>query len=82
MKETTEIRNEFVYKVKAFFMSRNFWRPFIAVLIGSAAGFAYYYFVGCKSGSCAITGNPYASIVWGGLLGFFLVNSPCSKGRC
>lgn len=73
---------DFSNKIKNFLRSWNFWRPFLAVLIGSTAGFLYYYFIGCRSGSCPITGNPYASIVWGGLLGFFLVNSPCKRGRC
>jgi hypothetical protein len=68
--------------MKEFLASRNFLRPFVAVIIGSTAGFLYYHFVGCASGHCAITGNPYLSTLWGGLLGFFLVNSPCAKGRC
>jgi len=67
---------------KEFFKSWNFWRPALAIIIGSAAGFLYYYFVGCTSGKCAITGNPYYSTIWGGVLGFFVVNSPCSRGRC
>lgn len=68
--------------VKEFFTSRYFWKPFIAVAIGSTAGFLYYYFVGCSTGSCAITSNPYMSILAGGFLGWFAVNSPCSSGKC
>jgi hypothetical protein len=68
--------------LKEFFLSRTFLRPFIAFLVGSTAGFLYYHFVGCTSGHCAITGNPYLSTLWGGLLGFFVVNSPCARGRC
>ena len=33
--------------------------------IGLVAGFAYYYFIGCKSGTCAITSNPYISSGYG-----------------
>ena len=68
--------------VKEFLTSRNFLRPFIATLIGGTAGFLYYYFVGCASGTCAITSNPYMSVAMGGFWGFFIVNSPCSRGRC
>lgn len=68
--------------IKSFFKSWNFWKPFLAVTIGAVAGFSYYYFVGCTSGTCAITSSPYMSTLGGGLLGFFVVNSPCSKGRC
>ncbi len=42
----------------------------IFVVIGAAVGFAYYHFVGCASGTCPITGNPYMSTMYGGLLGF------------
>jgi hypothetical protein len=68
--------------IMEFFKSWKFWRPFLGVFVGGLAGFLYYYYIGCNSGSCAITGNPYLSMVWGGLMGFFLVNSPCARGRC
>jgi hypothetical protein len=67
---------------KAFIKSRWFLKPFIGIVLGGTGGFLYYYFVGCSSGSCPITGNPYMSIMWGGLLGFLLVKSPCSSGKC
>ncbi|MFN8209250.1 MAG: DUF6132 family protein [Bacteroidales bacterium] len=60
----------------------GFWKPIVAVVIGALAGYLYYHFVGCKSGTCAITGNPWASTIWGGLLGLFFVKSPCMNGKC
>jgi phage shock protein E len=36
---------------------------------GSIAGFAYYYFIGCNSGACPITGNPVISTLYGALIG-------------
>jgi predicted MFS family arabinose efflux permease len=68
--------------VKEFFTSWHFWKPFLATFIGALAGFLYYYYIGCSSGTCAITSNPYMSIIMGGLLGLFVVNSPCSSGKC
>ena len=65
--------------LKEFFGSSFFWKPFSGVVIGGIAGFLYYHFVGCSSGSCAITGNPYLSTLMGGFMGFFMVNSPCRK---
>lgn len=65
--------------IKEFVKSSYFWKPFIAVVVGSVGGFLYYYFIGCASGSCGITSNPYMSTLMGGFLGFFLVNSPCSR---
>ena len=41
----------------------------LGVIFGGAVGFAYYYFIGCKSGTCAITSNPVNSIMYGVLLG-------------
>ena len=68
--------------INEFFKSWYFWKPLLAIMIGGFAGFLYYYFVGCSSGHCAITSNPYMSVLWGGMMGFFVVNSPCSKGKC
>jgi len=41
-------------------------------LIGGILGFGYYKLVGCKSGSCPITSNPFISILYGALLGFMV----------
>lgn len=68
--------------VKDFFTSRYFWIPFAGVSLGAMAGFTYFYFVGCNSGTCAITNNPYTSILWGAIFGYFIVSSPCISGKC
>lgn len=41
----------------------------LPVLIGLIGGYAYYYFIGCRSGSCPITSNPYVSVIYGGIMG-------------
>lgn len=45
---------------------------FIGMLVGSALGYAYYYFIGCNGGTCPITSNPYISILYGALFGLIL----------
>jgi hypothetical protein len=65
--------------VKEFFKSWYFWKPFLGVIIGGIGGFFLFYFVGCKSGSCAITSNPFSSILMGSFLGFALTGSPCLR---
>lgn len=44
----------------------------IGIGLGSIAGFFYYYFVGCSSGKCAISSNPFVSVPYGGLMGYFI----------
>ena len=41
----------------------------IGILLGAIGGFAYYYFIGCASGTCAITSKPLNSTAYGALLG-------------
>lgn len=43
-------------------------------LIGGTAGYLYYYFIGCSTGSCAITSRPFNSIIYGAIMGYLLVS--------
>ena len=45
----------------------------IGTILGGAAGFLYYYKVGCFSGTCPITSNPWLSILWGAAMGYLIV---------
>jgi outer membrane lipoprotein SlyB len=48
----------------------NIWvRRAMVVLLGAIGGYAYYYFIGCASGACPITSNPYVSAAYGALIG-------------
>lgn len=44
----------------------------IGAIVGALGGYLYYYFIGCASGTCPITSNPYISIGYGTLLGILL----------
>lgn len=37
--------------------------------IGAVLGFLYYYFIGCASGRCLITANPWSATIYGLVLG-------------
>ena len=50
---------------------RNKW-GFIGILAGAVAGYAYWYFVGCAGGTCAITSRPVNSTLYGALMGYLL----------
>lgn len=47
----------------------------IGMVAGAALGFSYWYFIGCNTGTCAITSSPINSSIYGGLMGILLVNS-------
>ena len=64
---------------KELIKSAWFWKPVTAVIIGGFLGFLYYHYAGCTSGACGITGNPYSSVIFGSLLGLFIVNRPCKS---
>ena len=44
----------------------------IGAAVGAAIGFAAYKFIGCASGACPITSNPYASVLVGAVMGALL----------
>lgn len=37
-------------------------------VLGAAAGLVYWYTVGCRSGTCALTGSPWRSALFMGLV--------------
>lgn len=47
----------------------------LGVILGALAGYLYYHFVGCASGTCAITSNPFISTLYGAVLGGVLFNN-------
>ena len=46
---------------------------FLPVLLGALGGYLYYSIVGCN-GSCAITGSPVNSTLYGSLIGLILTD--------
>lgn len=49
-------------------------RTVVGGLVGAAVGWALYKFVGCKTGACPITANPWISMGVYGLLGAMLMS--------
>lgn len=55
--------NSFVLKYK---------RDLIGISLGAIAGFAYWKFIGCASGTCMITSKPLNSSLYGTLMGYLV----------
>ena len=41
----------------------------IGLVAGAALGYGYYRLVGCTTGTCPITSNPWVASIYGALLG-------------
>lgn len=48
---------------------RNNWLWLAGGILGALAGFLYWKFVGCSSGSCPITSKPVNSVLYGAVMG-------------
>lgn len=55
------------------FINRNF-LTIIGVFAGSLAGYLYWHFIGCNTGTCAITSKPINSTVYGAIMGGLLLS--------
>ena len=47
---------------------RNYKWVIIGSLFGAIVGFLYWKWVGCSSGTCMITSNPYRSSIYGAFM--------------
>jgi len=46
----------------------------LGLSIGAIAGYLYWKWVGCTSGTCLITSKPLNSTMYGALMGYLLFN--------
>ena len=46
----------------------------IGIVVGAIAGYLYYFYVSCASGTCAITSKPLNSTLYGALMGGLIFN--------
>ncbi len=56
-------------------MSLKFLTNIIPAVLGGAGGFLLYKYVGCVTGTCPITSNPWSSVIFGAFLGLMISQS-------
>ncbi len=47
-------------------------KTILSIVLGAAGGLAYQRFIVCRTGTCAISSNPYVSTLYGALMAFLL----------
>jgi hypothetical protein len=50
----------------------------LPVVAGGLLGYSYYFFIGCRTGSCPITSNPWISTIYGAFAGL-IISIPSKK---
>lgn len=53
-------------------LKKRWFRLGIFGVIGIAVGYAYYYYIGCMTGSCPLSSNPYIMMGYGLSAGLLL----------
>jgi len=62
--------------------SKHTKKTLIYIVIGAVVGLLYFYFTEGKQFAELTSGEIFKSMLVGGFLGFFITNSPCSRGKC
>ena len=47
----------------------------IGIVLVGILGYAYYHFIGCNTGTCAITSKPINSSVYGMVMGYLILST-------
>jgi len=57
------------------------WLSVAGIALGALGGYIYYIRIGCNSGSCPITSNPWMSMLWGAAIGYLLFDMFSGKKK-
>jgi hypothetical protein len=52
-----------------------------SITLGLVAGFLYWKFIGCSTGTCPITSNWHMSTLFGGVFGYLISDSFVTKNK-
>jgi len=60
-------------------VKHRFFRLAMGIIAGAVAGLLYWKFVGCHSGTCPLTSNPYKTVILFSLMGGLLTYSKAAE---
>jgi len=60
-------------------MNNKLYRILLGVFIGAGIGLLYWKFIGCTSGTCPLTSNPFSTTFIFGLMGGLFASDKKSK---
>lgn len=58
-----------------FFKKKKTKRILAGIILGMIAGFLYWKFIGCTSGTCPLTSKWHMSTLFGGIFGYLIADS-------
>ncbi|MFZ1976443.1 MAG: DUF6132 family protein [Bacteroidota bacterium] len=70
---------QYALRLKGFFTGSVRRQRITYSFLGALAGYAYYHFVGCSTGTCPISSNPWISTMYGAIMGFLLTPGKSKK---
>lgn len=68
--------------LKRFVKSKHNQKTIISTIVGMVGGIVYFYFTEGKQMEIIPMNEVLRSAFFGGFIGFFIMNSPCARGRC
>jgi hypothetical protein len=58
---------------------RRHWRPLLGAALGALGGGLYAHFIGCRTGTCALTSNVWTASLFFGLAGAVALLPPAPR---
>lgn len=68
--------------IKGILKSKQLRRTVLGIVLGAVGGFAFFYFTEGLYMDSLSQKDVIQSLVFGGLFGLFITNSPCARNRC
>jgi hypothetical protein len=68
-------------QIRAYFTGSLWHKRILFSILGAFGGYVYYYFVGCRSGTCPISSNPYISTIYGAGIGLLVTIGGLKNGQ-